>query len=1809
MFYSQFILAKKGPLGTIWIAAHLERKLRKNQVADTDIGVSVDSILFPEVPIALRLSSHLLLGVVRIYSRKVNYLFDDCSEALLKVKQAFRSTAVDLPPEESTAPYHSITLPETFDLDDFELPDNDIFQGNYVDRHVSTREQITLQDTLDGMAYKTSQFGLDERFGDGDASQIGLDLDEVMLIDKDSTLEHNDFSANPQVSRQEDEKKEEVVSTSDKMLVENSGSKVMLINQDANLEHDDFGANTQVSHQEDEKKEDVIETSNRMQVEESGSKIDLSDGFPTSPEFHDYAQDPSTSPEFHDYAQDPSTSPEFHDYAQDPSTSPEFHEYAQGPSTPGLQEPNLFGTQSDQVINEADFHNSADLLSMYSTQNESRAHQTESNAIDCSLQNSGKHVGMDLHHEASDCVLADVDNKREEQERFTPTVVMKDQENLISNNHCLASVPLMDSSHEDHATTMLPECAGGYVDASGITEKVESLHDGVLMNTESVMANLNETVNVVSEGVNINDSVVSPSCSHVTSDQECLSCKLLSNMDRSHGSEFGGHLADVTTSLKHGFSNNSEVSKNEQQPCVVYETQVSNIASLLESSGRLEVVDVEAHASQELREAGILNLEQPTQSHLRPCTSHVNDPSLLSIEGEKCHETEVSDPALGYHGTVEPSVCEGKLDLGQSGMQFGSQIISNKVGSVNTFTASGIPEPEKMLSLGQSGMQFGSQMISNKMGSVNTFTASDIHAPEKMLSLGQSGMQFGSQMTSNKMGSANTFTASDIPAPEKVLSLGQSGMQFGSQMTGNKMGSVNTFTASDIHAPEKMLSLGQSGMQFGSPIISNTMGSVNTFTASDISAPEKMLSAYPHFGEMNHLLLDSTPGNQGISEGHTDTAAVTSISGKKRSYAESTLTVQSMNLVESYGGAQSRRTSGSIPDDDDLLSSILAGRKPSALKVKPSPATAEVPTATRFRSTATAEVPTAKRFRSTPRTSTLKRKVLVDDTMVLHGDTIRQQLISTEDIRRVRKKAPCTSDEILMIQRQFLEDKIFLKPIFTDLSADLTILLNGTFDLSGIKVYDYGLDSFSVEKVNDQQSYSKSNTEIHVGQAHNEPMAVQPQEDAEVSYSKTNVEIHEVESHNEPMEVQPQNNAEAQPSELPVPSERESHNETKEVQPQKNAEAQPSEVPVPSESHLSGVDVGSHEIDAHGRANIISDMEELSSSQNAEMNNAGRTFKISEAENYSVGHTNIISDLNELGSSQNAETNNVERNFETSEAENYSVGHTNIISDVNELGSSQNAEMNNAGGTLKISEAENYSVGHTNIISDVNELGSSQNAEMNNAGGTFKISEAENYSVGHTNIISDVNELGSSQTAETNNAGGTFKISEAENYSVGHTNVISDVNELGSSQNAEMNNAGGTFKISEAENYSVGHTNIISDVNELGSSQNAEMNNAERNFETSEAENYSIEHTNIISDISELGRSQNAGGNFETSEAENYSVVPGHETLSLTEVFENELCRPNDFGASLPVMDKTDDGSIHTNVLDIPTSEKMNTFTILENVFVDDQRDRNNADAIEIAEHAMEIGTRVETDGLEADNLSASLALGSKEANDYTDNQVSFNRDLPVEENGNNMLEGLNEDQIVSSGLGCDDKDAKAGSLFSENIEVDCSHSVALEDVKERSLNDEENPVFQEAALQNTTYPDVSAIRSPFIDQNDEDDMIGNDTGFLNVGDDEIMDDDDDDADGFAPGAEGAQLENSGWSSRTRAVAKYLQTLFDKEDLHGRQNLHLDKILTGKTRKEASRMFFETLVLKTRDYIDVEQTKPFADINLQPRGKLMKTDF
>ena len=59
---------------------------------------SEDAIMHQEVEVmALRLSGQLLLGVVRIYSRKAKYLLDDCNEALLKIKMVRSSKLLSAP--------------------------------------------------------------------------------------------------------------------------------------------------------------------------------------------------------------------------------------------------------------------------------------------------------------------------------------------------------------------------------------------------------------------------------------------------------------------------------------------------------------------------------------------------------------------------------------------------------------------------------------------------------------------------------------------------------------------------------------------------------------------------------------------------------------------------------------------------------------------------------------------------------------------------------------------------------------------------------------------------------------------------------------------------------------------------------------------------------------------------------------------------------------------------------------------------------------------------------------------------------------------------------------------------------------------------------------------------------------------------------------------------------------------------------------------------------------------------------------------------------------------------------------------------------------------------------------------------------------------------------------------------------------------------------------------------------------------------------------------------------------------------------
>ena len=87
MFYSETLLQKNGPLARIWLSASMERKLPKTSVLQQNVTDGVEEIIKPShAPFALRLSSQLLLGVVRIYQRKTRYLLDDCNEAMMKIK-------------------------------------------------------------------------------------------------------------------------------------------------------------------------------------------------------------------------------------------------------------------------------------------------------------------------------------------------------------------------------------------------------------------------------------------------------------------------------------------------------------------------------------------------------------------------------------------------------------------------------------------------------------------------------------------------------------------------------------------------------------------------------------------------------------------------------------------------------------------------------------------------------------------------------------------------------------------------------------------------------------------------------------------------------------------------------------------------------------------------------------------------------------------------------------------------------------------------------------------------------------------------------------------------------------------------------------------------------------------------------------------------------------------------------------------------------------------------------------------------------------------------------------------------------------------------------------------------------------------------------------------------------------------------------------------------------------------------------------------------------------------------------------------
>ncbi|KAL4193721.1 hypothetical protein AMTRI_Chr06g200880 [Amborella trichopoda] len=824
MFYSQFILAKKGPLGTIWIAAHLERKLRKNQVADTDIGVSVDSILFPEVPIALRLSSHLLLGVVRIYSRKVNYLFHDCSEALLKIKQAFRSTAVDLPPEESTAPYHSITLPETFDLDDFELPENAFSHGGFVDHHVSTRDQITLQDNMDDTMYPTSQFGLDERFGDGDATQIVLDFDEDPFVDK----------------------------------VQSPGQSNLLLGSE-----------------EDAQK---MASSCHMDIDEPPSQFFTGEGS------HETAKDMDED----DFPCSPtlelSSSLKGESFcrpdAQGPPATPSREAFPnamlQAPCTPSLSEEAI--PASVQEVPEVS-------KSMPDSSPSPPLHGDLESKVD---NYEGPHVKPnESNEEASQEVVCEV---------YPPT-----------------SIPDCTIAKDERALQLETENPVTLLGSAFHLEGKKSL-----LETES------------------NKTVTSPLPHVVPTEAATLSPDSLVEVSRSPADNPNASIEE-----------NATTSDLKLENATVNENQVPQTSEIHENGEAVE-----------------------NQHNPRDAQKSYPGSEIVSGGGAEVGETELQN-----HDSAQ-DLQSLKHDVHDKSECFGCDTLRpcNSVGN-------GV----ELVGPDENGAILSPRDMSN--------------ASEKDDTLDGCSASTIAEVQGETCHNSQTLDPGFAVEPSSQCVPSQTPLVFGSS---------EDLTPLDSEEP-------------------NDMGSKSSenFQTPAITPPETLRLAPTEDERDDELLKNFISKRKSIAEEGRSVEETENVYTRKRQKIDSIPALQEGISGKSSKVSLFKPNMDYIPDDDDLLSSILGGRRTPVFKLKPTPPE---------------PVPSRKRPRSTPKENVNKRKVLLDDSMVLHGDVIRQQLSSTEDIRRVRKKAPCTPYEIWVINKDLRAHEIFEEPIITGLCAELVDL-------------------------------------------------------------------------------------------------------------------------------------------------------------------------------------------------------------------------------------------------------------------------------------------------------------------------------------------------------------------------------------------------------------------------------------------------------------------------------------------------------------------------------------------------------------------------------------------------------------------------------------------------------------------------------------------------------------------------------------------------------------------------------------------------
>lgn len=93
------LILNSGLFSPVWIAGTMKDKLGKKVVLSTDIADIAEKIMREDrINLVLRLSGMLLKGLVVVYSKKTQYMLNDCEDIITKIMQSFKTNAVNLPP-------------------------------------------------------------------------------------------------------------------------------------------------------------------------------------------------------------------------------------------------------------------------------------------------------------------------------------------------------------------------------------------------------------------------------------------------------------------------------------------------------------------------------------------------------------------------------------------------------------------------------------------------------------------------------------------------------------------------------------------------------------------------------------------------------------------------------------------------------------------------------------------------------------------------------------------------------------------------------------------------------------------------------------------------------------------------------------------------------------------------------------------------------------------------------------------------------------------------------------------------------------------------------------------------------------------------------------------------------------------------------------------------------------------------------------------------------------------------------------------------------------------------------------------------------------------------------------------------------------------------------------------------------------------------------------------------------------------------------------------------------------------------------